>query len=160
MAAGTGEGPRTGPRFEPVARGITRRAFTPTVRVGTMPFMGPTRTARRALTPLLVLLVVAPPRVCTCDHAHAAEPSPVVCLADPPVDPHEDDHDDHDCPCLKPVQLKPTILAAGVPTPLPPALYVGSADSPAVRPTADSPAPPARRTGDPPLYLTGCALRF
>ena len=122
-----------------------------------MPFMGPTRTARRALTPLLVLLVVVPPRVCTCDHAHAAEPTPIACLADPPAEPHRHDHD---CPCLKPVQLKPPIFAAGVPTPVPPTLSVGMTDGPAACLAGDTPAPPARRTGDPPRYLTGCALRF
>ena len=120
-------------------------------RMGTM--------ARRGLTPLLVLLVVAPPRVCTCDHAHA-ESIPIACLADPPEEDHRHDHDDPDCPCLKPAQLGPTILAAGMPATPPPALHLAIAVRPAAGHADDAPAPPARRTGDPPLYLTGCALRF
>jgi hypothetical protein len=125
-----------------------------------MPVMGPTRMARRGLTPLLVLLVVAPPRVCTCDDDHAAEPTPIACLADPPADHNRHDHDDSDCPCLKPTQLEPTVLASATPAPPLPAAQCAVLDRPAAGPVGDGPAPPARRTGDPPLYLTGCALRF
>ena len=114
--------------------------------------------ARRGLTPILVLLIVAPPRVCACDHDH--EPAPVTCLADPATEDDRHHHDDPDCPCLKPAQLQPTILAATVvPVPVPNVGFTSAIVADDGRPV-DALALVTRRTGDPPLYLTGCALRF
>lgn len=116
--------------------------------------MGPIRMPGRGLTPILVLVIAVPPRVCTCDHFH--EPAPVTCLAEPVGEHH--DHDDHDCPCLKPAQIEPTILAAAVAASPPDQSDVLAICSDADV-AVDTPAPTARRTGDPPLYLSGCALR-
>jgi hypothetical protein len=114
--------------------------------------------ARRGLTPILVLLVVAPPRVCACDHED--EPLPIECLADPATDDDRHDHDDPDCPCLKPAQLKPTTLAAAVSSPSPAAVWFTLSLSDDGRP-GQSPALVAGRSGEPPpLYLTLCTLRF
>lgn len=126
-----------------------------------MPVMGP--IARRGLTPLLVLLVVAPPRVCTCEHEHALASQVAHEDADDeptPCHPHgPGPSGDPDCPCVQPAQVKAT-MPASAPSLLPP--------EPRADIVAPKPAYPARlsqfaidhRSGDPPLYLTGCALRF
>ena len=109
--------------------------------------------ARRGLTPILVLLIVAPPHVCTCNDDH--EPVPVTCLADPATEDDRHHHDDPDCPCFKPAQLQPTIVATGAsPPPVPNVVFTLAILSDA-RPLNDNPATITRRTGDPPLYLTG-----
>jgi hypothetical protein len=114
--------------------------------------------ARRGLTPILVLLVVVPPRLCACDHDH--ELTPLSCEADPATEDDRHHHHDPDCPCLKPAQLPPATLAAAVAAPPPPALHLTLALPTDAGPAGDAPAPVARRTGDPPLYLTHCNLRF
>ena len=117
--------------------------------------------ARRGLTPILVLLAIAPPRLCACDHAH--ESAPVTCTADPAHDERTSEpghHHDPDCPCLKPAQLPTATLAAAVAAPLPPAVGFTSSPPTTDGPAGDTPAPVTRRTGDPPLYLTNCNLRF
>jgi len=129
-----------------------------------MPAMG--TMARRALTPLLVVLVVAPPRVCTCEHERASASH--VDLADtdhgdPPAPCHPHDPGpagDPDCPCVQPAQLKATVPSGGATAlaaagPRPEFLAPQPPDFPALlRRCVDC------RAGDPPLYLTGCALRF
>src|SRR4051812_29126088 len=77
-----------------------------------MPGMG--TLARRGLTPLFVLLVVAPPRVCTCEHDHApashaahddGDDGPAPCPHGPvPAN-------DPDCPCVEPTPVKAVITA-------------------------------------------------
>ena len=127
--------------------------------------MGPTRMPVRGLTPILVLLAIAPPRVCACDHVHEfpPEPAPVTCAAGPSDDhpAHRGhDHDDPDCPCVKPAQLKAAILAASVEDPLPSPLSSTLAVLPDHGLTGERPASITRRTGDPPpLYLIHCTLR-
>jgi hypothetical protein len=119
--------------------------------------------ARRGLTPLLVLLVVAPPRVCTCEHPHA----PASQVA------HDDDGDDDpptpchphlpgpvgdpDCPCVQPAQVK-AVAATGAPAlpPPEPRLAFVVPEPARVGPHAVAIDP---RSADPPLFLTGCALR-
>jgi len=112
----------------------------------------------RGLTPILVLLAIAPPRVCTCDHAHA-EPAPL----ESPADDHDDGPgpcDCPDCPWVKPVQMdtaiRPTSVAPPQFVPLSCALTIPSEHGP----TPDASVPAIRRTGDPPLYLANCTLRF
>jgi hypothetical protein len=126
-----------------------------------MPAMG--TIARRGLTPLLVLLVVAPPRVCTCEHEHA--PASQVAHEDAddeptPCHPHGPGPvDDPDCPCMRPAQVKAT-LPAGIPTALPPGPRPVFVLPEPTRPADRNQLSIDHRTGDPPLYLTGCALRF
>jgi hypothetical protein len=127
-----------------------------------MPAMALAGLVRSGLTPLLVVLVVAPPRVCTCEHDHVPA-SPIVITED---DESSTDHshgscpgNEPNCPCVEPPQVKATVTSSPV-----------AADPPAVSPTVDLTVPVARTaldpsssdpgTGDPPIYLTGCALRF
>jgi len=121
--------------------------------------------ARRGLTPILALLVVAPPRVCTCEHAHT--PAPQVGTTDLQGDDGPTHHDPHgscpanepDCPCVEPPQLKATVPTGHVAVAPPlasPTLILPHQDD---RTRFDSPTSDPG-TGDPPLYLTGCALRF
>jgi len=119
--------------------------------------------ARRGLTPLLVLLLVAPPRVCTCAHGHA--------LASQAS--HDEDGDDEsmpchphpagpvndpDCPCVQPALVKATIVVSYAATPPPAETRSDIAREP-VR-VGDHAVALDPRSADPPLYLTGCALRF
>ena len=117
--------------------------------------------ARRGLTPILILVAIVPPRVCTCDHGHQWEAAAVGCVVgDLPGHRHEPDHDDSDCPCLKPLQLPTATVVAAVPAPSPPALHVTLALLDEAGRLGDIPAPVTGRSGEPPpLYLTNCALR-
>ena len=127
-----------------------------------MPGMG--MMARRGLTPLLVLLVVAPPRVCTCEHEYA--PASHVAHDDgddlpTPCHPHlPGPVGDPDCPCVQPAQVKATVAASNLqflPASDPRPVFV--APEPACRVRLDAYAVDPR-SADPPLYLTGSALRF
>lgn len=120
----------------------------------------------RGLTPLLVLLMVAPPRVCTCEHAHARASQVAVTDIDRDDDgpiPHHPPGpcpaNEPDCPCVEPPQLKATVPTghmAVVPPVASPTLVLPHPDDLA---GLDSPASDPG-AGDPPIYLTGCALRF
>jgi hypothetical protein len=125
--------------------------------------MGTTVLARFGLMPILVLLLVAPPRVCTCEHSHV----PTTQMADPDDDgddqPAHHHHNscpagDQDCPFVQPPQMKATVSAGPVMVATPAAFLTFAArDNVHIhlhRPKSDI------GTGDPPLYLTGCALRF
>jgi hypothetical protein len=131
-----------------------------------MPTMALAGLVRRGLTPLLVVLVVAPPRVCTCEHSHALAPQVVVTDDDGDDDGPTPHHppgpcpaNEPNCPCVEPPQLKatvPTSHVAVAPPAASPTLFFPHLDD---RAGFDSPSSDPG-TGDPPLYLTGCALRF
>jgi hypothetical protein len=121
--------------------------------------------ARRGLTPLLVLLVVAPPRVCTCEHQLApashvahddgdADDPPTPCHPHPPGPVG-----DPDCPCVQPAQVKAAVAVNNAQS-LPPSEPRPEFVAPEPARVGPHPLPVDPRSADPPLYLTGCALRF